>query len=383
MKIHVRHIVFDRLALVLLLFTLCVSAWAKKPNYMLGGGGTNFSGIRKGYLDKNGLRTGQNSDVHHLFGAYGIGTYSAFPSSMPNVSMRPGGYAYGGGICYEYQSSYFKFQIGAGVAWQEVKNTIADSSFSDNGVIDARGYPYTLYYDFKQRKDQAWNLHAQVPVLFGAGLRYAYFLAGFTFDYTLPVGGTKVTAVGTTSGTYPQYLGYYVEMDNHGMRKDVPLQQYGDYLRLKFDVLATLEIGTEWGKVIEAPWKPNRIGSRGKEVRLRAALFAQYGLCDIMPTESEKMLDIPSAYKWDFPEFRMHHAFMTKDANYRKLHNFYAGIKVTVLIGFFTDTSCRLCDYSPEPSLSEDQMEKITIPSTRTPNDGWGRRRPYGKTQKK
>ena len=382
MKIQIRHIMSAKVPVLLLLLALCVSVWAKKPNHMLGGGGTNFSGIQKGYLDKHGLRTGQYSDVHHLFGAYGIGTYSAFHSSMSNVSFKPGGYAYGGGLCYELQASYFKFQIGAGVAWQNVRNNIADSSFYDKGVLDARGYPYTLWYDFKKRQDQAWNLHAQVPILFGAGLRYMYFLAGFTFDHILPVGGTKVTAEGTTSGTYPQYLGYYVEMDNHGMRKEVPLLRHGDYLHLKFDVLATLEIGGEWGKIIEGRWKPNHIGSRGMEVRTRAAFFAQYGLCDIMPDGSEKLLYIPPSYKWDFPEYQMAHAFLTEDATYKTLHNFYVGVKVTVLIGFFTDKKCRLCD-PLEPSLSEDQIDKITTPSTRTPNDGWGRRRPYGRKQKK
>ncbi len=365
---------YRKILIVILSLMLLPSAFygQSKRRYMLGGGGTNYSNRP---LDHNGLRTGMYGDIHNLFGGYIDGSYSTFLSSMPNVSLSPGGYGLGIGLCYDLQVRYFKMQLGIGIRYQNVTNSINDSTFFDSNVVDARGYPYLLRYDFRNRQDKAWNLHAQVPMLFGFGMRHFYFLTGLKFNYTMSVGATSVYTVGETTATYPQYLGNFVEMDNHGLRRNVPVERKGEHLHLKMDVLASFEIGAEWGKEIsylskyEPRWRLSSEGSQRHEWRMRIALFADYGLLNIMPNTEKDFLYIPTAYKWDFPEYEANHVFSTKESISRSLHNLYAGIKLTILVGSFIQHDCRLCG----PWESEVDMANPKIPNKRVRHTGTGR----------
>lgn len=326
--------------------------------YLLGGGGTNYSNRKP---DRNGLLTGTYSYVHHLFGFYINGGYSAFLSNVPFESFKPGGSGMGLGLCYEFQYFYFKLNLGAGLAYQHVTNTLSDTTFFDNTVYDARGYNYQLQYDFYKRKDHALSVHGQVPILAGLGYNHFYFLAGVKLDYTMKWGYTRVEMYGTTSGRYEQYLGYFVEMDNHGLRKNVPVKRENDYLKLKIDVLASFEIGTEWGNDMlhRSKYRPANRGQKKLEYRVRVAAFADYGLLNIMPRTQEKLIYIPDGYKWDFPEYQAKHVFSTADASGFSLHNLYAGIKLTVLFGWYIDHLCVLCGpHDTERTMSNPYVRK-------------------------
>lgn len=343
---------------------------AQNRGFVLGGGHTNYSDRK---VDRHGLRTGVYADVHHLFGFYLNGAYAAYTSTMPNVSLKPGGMGFGGGICYELQYYYFKFQIGMGVEWEKVKNTVADTIIIDDIVRDARGYPYTLRYDFFSRKDMAWDWHVQLPILFGSAYAGAYFLAGFKLDYALHWGATRVSATGSTSGVYPQYLGLFWEMDNHGMRKNVPIERHGKSLEQRFDILASLEIGYEFGTELSlrSKYKPaNKNKWRERyESRFRIAAFADYGLLNTMPKMNNADIEIPANYKWDFPEFRFEHVFSSARAKQYQLHNLYAGIRLTVLFGTYFDYKCHLCS----PFETERDMANPYIPRKRVRHTGTGR----------
>ncbi|MBQ7191891.1 MAG: hypothetical protein IJS00_03355 [Paludibacteraceae bacterium] len=363
-----------RYILCLLFLLTAFTLSAKRPRaYLLGGGHTNYSDRR---LDRNGLRTGVYSDVHHLFGFYLNGAYSTSFADMNNVSFKPGGYGVGGGVCYELQYYYLKFQWGLGVEWQDVTNRVADTTFFDDRVVDARDYPYTLRYDFFRRRDRAWDLHAQLPLLIGAGIRGAYFLTGFKIDYRFDFGGTSVKAAGHTSGTYPQFLGQMWEMDNHGMRKNVPIERNDNALKSTWDILVSLEIGYEYGRELGVRSKYRPANGNGKkkwkeryESRLRFAAFVDYGLLNTMPKTDLTLIHIPQDYKWDFPQYQFHHVFSTTDAKNKHLHQFYAGVKLTVLFGTYFDYKCRLCG----PFESERDMASPKIPKQKYRHSGTGR----------
>ena len=357
-----------RLLLIVMFICSIAGVAAQKPRaYILGGKGTNYSDRK---LDHNGLRTGVYADIHHLYGFYADGSFATFHSTLPNVSLLPGGYGLSGGFCYEAQLYYFKLQTGIGIRFQNVRNNVADTVFYDNYVVDARVYPYTLKYEFRHRTDSAWNLHAQIPFLMGAGVSNFYFLSGFKFNYTLNYGKTFVNAVGETSATYPQYLGHFVEMDNHGLRKGVPIEREGDRLRLRFDVQLSLEVGAEWGRILHhrSRYKPVNKGVEQYESRFRVALFADYSIFNIMPRTEERMLYIPGSYKWDFPEYEFHHVFTTQGGLDSQLRNLYAGIKLTVLFGTFFNYDCRLCG----PWESERDMANPKVERKRYRTDGNG-----------
>ena len=359
---------FYYIALIIALI-IPFSMSAKRPRFnLLGGGHTNYSDKR---LDKHGLRTGVYSDVHHLFGVYMSGAYATYMSDMYNVSLKPGGYSVGGGLCYELQYYYLKFQLGIGVLWQDVSNKVADTTFYDSYVRDARNYPYTLRYDFKQRKDRAWDLHAQMPLLIGAGIRGAYILTGFKIDYDLQYGGTSVDIVGTTSGRYPQFLGHFVEMDNHGMRKNVPNHRNGKCLKMKLDIICSFEIGYEYGIELNhrSKYRPANKWKERYESRYRIGAFVDYGLLNIMPKDNEKAIFIPPSFKWDFPEYQFKHIFSTTEAQGKQLHNLNAGIKLTILFGTYFDYKCKLCG----PFETERDMSSPKIPHKRYRHTGTGR----------
>jgi len=349
MKLH-SPIVPILLALLLL---AALPVVAGKPRaYLLGGGSTNMSG-NQWRIDHNGLRSGSFGYVHNLFGVYADGSYSALFSTVPNTAYQPGGYGVGGGVCYEHQRGMFKLQIGFGMRYQDVSNRVSDTTFFNADVSDALGYKYTLRYDFRDRVDRCTNVHAQVPVLLGMGVHGFYFLTGVKVNCAFR-GTSSVSALGTTSGTYNQFLGQMYEMDNHGFRKDVEIHRSGNKLDFKTDVLFSFETGYEWGDEMKRGVRYRRKVSVPDfaEYRLRIAAFVDYGLPNICPQTDQNFLYIPDQYKWDFSQYEMNHVFSSSYAQPYKVHNFYAGIKVTVLIGFYVYKRCILCsDFKSEADM--------------------------------
>lgn len=325
-----------------------VSADGTEAN-LLGGGGSNYSKKDPTRLvGRDGLRTGQYTGEHHLIGVYIDGAYSSFINSVPVASFSPGGYGAGGGFVYEYQRNNFIFQIGVGVRMQEVENHVADTSFVKHHVADSwtgvrDTFHYDLRYDFYGRTDYARNLSVRVPVLFGqqiVGLYgLGYYLLGVDIDYLIQ-GTSRVNLTGTTTGVYDHYLGIFQEMDNHGLRKDVPVERTGKEMRLRFDFLAHAEIGYEWGVFSAARGYRNR---SSQDFRIRIGGFVECGLLSIATNSGQPFAVAPDESKWDFPTYRFSHVFTTSETQGHTVHNFYAGLKLTILYGISAKERCIIC----------------------------------------
>ena len=341
-----RHII------LYLLLLLAVSAAAQVRSRLIpealpqffGSGGSNYSRRDPGTpsYDRNGLRINHYNGQHHLFGFWLEAAYNTYLTTQPNFSPKPGGMAFGGGITYEYQNNHFLLQTGAGLRYQQTANRIADTDFYDNTVTDAWGYPYSLHYEFYDRVDSTFNFSLNVPLLFGARFQGLYFLAGLKFNMHFN-GGTFVRATGSTTGTYEQYLGLFEEMDNHGLRKDVPLERKSDmYIDLTPSILASLEIGYEWGKYAK---EDNGFGSKrtALDFRFRLAVFSDITLFNIQHGKTKPSLLVPENYKWDFPAYQLNHALVSQDAKGHTAHNIFAGVKLTLLLGFKTKGKCVIC----------------------------------------
>ncbi len=340
---------------------------------LLGAGGTNFSDkTPKEILDNNGLRTGQYSGEHHLVGAYMEGSYSSFVSNVPYAKLTPGGFGIGGGFVYEYQNNNFLLQTGVGVTRQDVWTDILDTTITKyhtadawtNSMVHQYGdwlgqidtFYYDLIYDFYERQDYSQMTYLQVPFYLGQQINgrthsVGYYLAGVKLNWGFR-GATRVRATGSTVGVYDRYFGVFHEMDNHGLRKNVPIEREDDKLNLKLDVMAHVEAGWEWG--IYSPEKGWRggPGARPFDMRLRIAGFCDFGILNINPNTKKKMVYPPDESRWDFPTYQLHHVYSTADTKGRYVHNLFVGIKLTCLFGLKRKEKCIIC----QPPFTERDM---------------------------
>jgi hypothetical protein len=196
------------------------------------------------------------------------------------------------------------------------------------------------------RRDQAQQLYGRIPLYVGhyifGGQGIAYFLAGFHAQYAF-WGNTKQRLTGSTAGKYHDFVGVWDEMDNHGFRKNVPIERKGDQLKLKFDLMAHAEVGYEYNTQQAA--KDYRVRPSDRiDCRLRFAGYIDFGILNICPETKKELYGVPEATIYDFPTYRMDHVFSTSDAARYWMRNLSVGIRFTVLFGFRPAERCILCD---------------------------------------
>ena len=283
---------------------------------------------------------------HHLIGFSLEGSWSTFISTMPQAANTPGGGSGGAHFLYEFQRSGFLLQTGLGAAFQRVTTPISDTTIYHYNRIDPYEGVFTLKHYFYNRKDVAQQLYVQVPLYFGhyffGEYGIGYFLAGVHFNYAL-WGNTRQTLIGTTTGKYEKYVGIWEEMDNHGFRKDVPIERKGSQLKLKFDVMAHAEIGYEYNTQQGAKNYRTRPMDR-MDGRLRIAAFADFGILNTCPNTDKPFYETPEATIFDFPTYQMEHVFSTPDAKQYWMRNLFVGLRFTFLFGFQPNDKCILCD---------------------------------------
>jgi hypothetical protein len=296
-----------------------------------------------------GIHASLYTGSHHLLGFSAEGAWSSFVSPMPQAKMTPGGGAASFHLLYEYQYSGFILQLGLGAAYQKVFSPISDTVIYHEGMHDnwnGQDVTYTLKHSFYDRQDESQLIYAQLPLYFGhyifGNSGIGYFLAGVRFNYAL-WGNTRQTLTGTTTALYERYVGIFEEMDNHGFRKDVPIERKGDQLKLKFDIMAHGEIGYEYN--LQQGTNDYRKKPRDRmDARIRVGAFADFGILNTCPKTDKPFYDTPQETIFDFPTYQMEHIFSTKDAQNFWLRNLFVGIRVTMLFGFEPEERCILCD---------------------------------------
>lgn len=309
---------------------------------------------RKDVEDKTdvlfGLHASQYSGSHHLIGFSLEGSWSSFVNTMPRAKMLPGGVGAGLHLLYEYQYSGFILQTGLGVTYQRVYNNIADTTIYHAHMQDTwsgvNPVDFTLKHAFYDRRDMAQHLYGQIPLYVGhyifGSYGIGYFLGGIQVGYAL-WGNTIQTLTGTTTGKYEKYIGIWEEMDNHGFRKDVPIEYKGGALALKIDLQAHLEVGYEYNTRQTA--KDYRVRPSDRmDGRIRFAAFADFGMLDICPNTNNAFYETPVETIYDFSTYQMNHVFSTKDAKDYWMRNLFVGVRITFLFGFQPAEHCILCD---------------------------------------
>ena len=297
-----------------------------------------------------GLHASLYSGSHHLVGFSADGAWSTFLNNMPNAFSTPGGGSCGLHLLYEYQYSGLLIQTGIGIKYQKVFTHLADSSIYHYHMTDTWSsvlpVEFTLKHHFTDRQDISQQIYGQIPFYAGhyffGSYGMGYFLVGIHFNYAF-WGDTRQKMLCSTSGLYERYVGVWEEMDNHGFRKNVPLERSGNKLKLKFDVMAHAEIGYEYNtrqSVRDYRVRP----SDRLDCRIRLAGFLDMGIINICPNTNMTLYDIPEATIYDFSTYSMDHVFATKDAKHFWVRNFSVGVRLTVLFGFLKEEKCILCD---------------------------------------
>lgn len=291
-----------------------------------------------------GLYASHYSGTHHLVGFSAEGGWSTFLTNMPQAHITPRGGEGGLHMLYEYQHSGFLIQTGIGFAYQRVNTAMADSTIYHTNMHDG-DLVFTLKHQFTGRNDMAQQLYGRVPFYLGhyffGPQGIGYFLAGVQAGYAF-WGSTKQKAIGTTTGYYEKFVSVMEEMDNHGFRKDVPIERTGGQLKLKLDVLAHAEFGYEYN--MQLAGSNNRTSpSNMLDRRIRIAAYADFGILSIMPASSGFIYSLPMATIYDFPTYGMDHLFTSEEAaaNYW-LRNLSVGLRVTFLFGNWTQSGTTL-----------------------------------------
>jgi hypothetical protein len=345
--------------IILLTFCLLTTfGWAQR-RYSASENHEYDIGKQKGFSRKDveektdvlfGLHASQYSGVHHLMGFSLEGSWSSFVNTMPRTTMLPNGFGSGLHLLYEYQYSGFILQTGLGVTYQRMYNNIADTTIYHEHMKDTwrsdKPEDFTLKHDFYDRQDMAQQIYGQIPLYFGhyifGSYGIGYFLGGVQVGYAL-WGNTIQTLTGTSTGKYEKYIGIWEEMDNHGFRKDVPIESKGQQLKLKFDLQAHLEIGYEYNTRQTA--KDYRVRPSDRmDGRIRFAAFADFSILDICPNTDLAFYYTPEETIFDFSTYQMNHVFSTPDAKDYWLRNLFVGVRITFLFGFQPAERCILCD---------------------------------------
>lgn len=327
-----------RYLLLALVVLSALSAAAQTRLY--GDWGSNYK-KPKFKVNNAGLYTDQYDGVHHLVGIQVDGAYSTFFHAREVATNAPGGYSVGAAFQYAYVNGTFLVQTGVGVRFQDVKNRVFDQKYMRES-FDVVGAVNQMTYDFTQRTDEMRELYVQVPLFVGGYIRGFYLLGGPKLS--IPVwGNTKLDLLTTSTATYKGYIGTMQEMDNHGIRREVPLtpdQRNREALKLRLDLMGVFEFGYELAfsnKGGQTYHRTNMV-----DQRLRIGAFAEIGILNVAPRTEQPLNEVPETAPYDFQDFQYNHVYSTGMIS--SLHNFYAGLRLTYIFsGIQTSEKCLLC----------------------------------------
>ena len=328
-----------RYSYIIVLVLLSLSAVAQTR--IAGDWGNEYKKKPKFKANDAGLYTDQYDGVHHLVGMQVEGAYATNFQSSKLMSVGPGGYALGFSLQYAYLNGPFFIQTGVGARWRDVTNRVTDQAYTLE-LTDAAGVKNYMTYSFEQRADEARTIYAQVPFYIGGYFRGAYVMGGLKVQ--IPVwGDTRLNMLVSSKAQYPGYIGPIEQMDNHGIRREVPLtpdQQNGKALKSKVDVLAVFECGYELA--FSNKGRPGYHRANMRDQRLRIGAFAEIGILNSAPNTKEPLYEVPEASLYDFQTFHYNHVLSTGKVS--TTHDFYAGLRLTYFFfGEQTKEKCLLC----------------------------------------
>ena len=314
--------------------------------------------------------------AHHLVGFSVEGGWSSYLTLLKGKQqfpITPGGAAASAKFVYEYQFGRLFFQTGLGLGYHRIATSVADSVTVKNmNMIDPfDNAKFGIKLNFYDRTDISEQYFAQLPINFGYYLvgkgGIGYIMLGAQINYAIPVlGGNTIKATGTSSALFEDYIGVFEEMDNHGFRKDVPMEYKSNKpINTNIDVAGHIEGGYEFNTFQAIrEYRINR--SDNTDCRIRFSAFADISMRNLNPklnkpfyvllkgaTEEENYTEEQVEAETDpgklnalyeFSSFEMNHVFETSRVSNYWIGNLTVGVRFTVLFSMQAKEHCILCD---------------------------------------
>lgn len=274
--------------------------------------------------------------VQHRLAVYVEGGYAHLPSFIQGARWGAG-YGAGAGLLYELQKNHFIFDVGAGFLWEKTQDKLPTQKFSRE-YIDTQHSPNTLVYSMT-RSDWTQLGQVEIPILFGGSWDHVYLLGGFKIG--IPVWGkTAIHANISNEAFYDQYWVPLSQMDNHGLRFDVPENREGARIDYKVDTRVSFEFGVNLGKarleqkdtttmaLDSVPVMPEV--QQPSPVTCRLGVFADMGaMWPIQKISNAPLYE--TTHPFNYSTWQMNHLLMSNEVNNHYIHNFIVGIKLTIL----------------------------------------------------
>ena len=222
-------------------------------------------------------------DIHHIAFWGGAG-YSGLLNNYPAIT---GGIGYTGdfsntfvgggggllGIGYEYK--YKRFLLSVGPEFR-LFSSLDRLSLSAPYTALMSEYRQTKNYYFSDMQENQIVGQLMLPILFGGTFDKVYFKAGAKIGYTL-LGNYHQQGRLTTTITDPEaYEPDWGNIPSHGAESDMPYEAKGRNA-FGLDVAVSAEVGVNLDKLLSKEWMDAN-EKRERPIRMRIALFADYGL---------------------------------------------------------------------------------------------------------
>lgn len=297
-------------------------------------------------------------DIVHRLGFWGQIGYSAmFPANFDyNATGQIGfnefakGYVGGGGgVGYQLRYKRFLFTTGAefqmynsinGLYGEDKKQALINRSYTMQNA-----YSGMLYnYKFAQSQDMLKGGFVQIPLLFGMEFldNQYYFLAGAKVGLNM-LGSSQFSSLISTDITDIEASDPYINMPTHALYVNEPVSSPVTKMQFGLNAAAYAEIGMCLDRFTQpTPERGKKLTQAQqvqKNMRLRVALFAEYGVLNVQKTSNATGTnDMPAVFSnvENVPgtnpvkDLTFTSSLQTSSAYNAKLNPFMVGAKLTM-----------------------------------------------------
>lgn len=266
-----------------------------------------------------------NADLVHRVGAQADMHYTR-DFALPQIKSQYGIGATGN-MVYELKDNYFLWQIGAGMGYNY--HAIHDLSYADiiGELIDTDGDPCIYSYRLENKKDFSHRIDVVLPFMFGAQVKFLYFLLGAKGRLHL-LEEVNTHAEISTMGEYSHLIVPLQAMDNHYFWSEKTIMNHRK-IGISGDVLLSGEVGVELPSIgfysLTSPHWIHRI-----------AVFVEYGVYTSYQKNSSPLIDFhlgSNAMKdIQFEKIEMQPVSFSDRYTKKTRNPFLVGVRWTVLL---------------------------------------------------
>ena len=227
------------------------------------------------------------------------------------------------GVGYEY--NYKRFILSVGPEFKIFSSMDKLSVDNPYQVNLANSYNQTKLYSLRDMQETQVVGQITLPVLFGMQLDKWYWKAGFKLGYSILGNYKQKGSVGTALHDPAAYEDWTKSMPNHYKMGAFDLKENGKN-PFGLDIALSAEIGLRLDQLLGADWQA-RNEERDRPMRMRIALFADYGVLNMGVAQADK----PFVSNYDANELHTT-SWQGSEWGSNKLNSLLVGVKFTWML---------------------------------------------------